>query len=255
VGEVLEMGICGTNSSDCGAGSVGGNAVAGYERLKIRNKIMRYLIWLAVLAAAVAGGCGLIPALATPTSYEQKIPAEFNLAKGTEGKVAVLAQGGPDIALRREVEDVVLLELKEKVGVKKDRLVARSEIDKLRLDQEKYLAMTPAQLGAAAGAGSVLVVKIVKYELYPMPLGRYYDCSMSVSAMLVDVATGIILWPADGMPRSVSFASEGVRGDAKDVTTKLVRLMAHGVTRYLYDCPKAYFRMPGESRGNGMEDF
>lgn len=216
---------------------------------------MRYLIWLAVLAAVSAGGCGVAPLLGTPTSYEQKTPAEFNLAKDTVGKIAVLAQGGPNIALRRELEDAVLLKLQEKVELKKDRLVARSEIDKLRLDQEKYLAMTPAQIGAAAGAGTILVVKIVKYELYPLPLGRYYDCAMGVSVVLVDVGTGTILWPQDGMPRSVSLASEGERGEANEVTTKLVRLMAHGVTRYLYDCPKAYFRLPGESRGNELEDF
>jgi hypothetical protein len=216
---------------------------------------MRYLIWLAVLAAAGAGGCGIVPLLGTPTAYEQKIPAEFNIAKNTEYKIAVLVQGGPNIALRREVEDAILLDLQEKVELKKDRLVARSEIDKLRLDNDKYQAMTPSQVGTAAGAGGVLVVKIVKYELYPMPLGRDYDCGMSVSASLVDAATERILWPEDGMARSVSLESEGERGGAVEITAKLVLAMAHGVTRYLYDCPKAYFRMPGEKRENELEDF
>jgi hypothetical protein len=216
---------------------------------------MKYLICLVLLAAAGTGGCGMAAVLGSPTSYELKVPAGFNLSRDTEGKIAVLAQGGPNIALRQQVEDIVLLKLHEKAEIKKDRLVARSEIDKLRLDQEKYLAMTPAQLGEAAGAGTVLVVKIVKYELYPMPLGRYYDCAMSVSAVLVDTRTGTILWPADGMPRSVSFAAEGERGEAQAVTTRLVMKIAHGVTRYLYDCPKAYFRMPGESSGNELEEF
>ncbi len=48
----------------------------------------------------------------------------------------MLVQGGPNIALRRELEDIILLELQKKAEVKKNRLVARSEIDKVRLDQE-----------------------------------------------------------------------------------------------------------------------
>jgi hypothetical protein len=217
---------------------------------------MRCVITMAMVVAAVAvGGCGLGTLMSEATPYEKAIPAEFNIARDTQGTVAVLVQGGPGNDLRRQFTDAILLELEKKAGVKKARLVASAEVDNLRKDEDKFLAMTTAQVGAAVGAEAVLVVKIVNYGLYPLPMGGYHDCTMVASATLVDVRSRTILWPQNGMGSEVSLALEAEYGDAKVVTARSVSLGAHGVVRHLYDCPKAYFRIPGEKRGNEWDNY
>lgn|GEM_PF-7092664 len=217
---------------------------------------MRYRVLSAMaVMCLLVGGCQLGAIVGKPTSYEKKVPAEFGISRSTQGRVAVLVQGAPGEALRRNIVEATLLELEKNAGVRKSRLVPAAEMERLRQNEEKYLAMTSSQIGAAVGAETVLVVKIANYGLYPLPIGGYHDCSMTASAMLVDVKSGTIMWPADGIGREVSLMLEAERGDSAGIGEKLAMLAAHGVVRYLYDCPKAYFRVAGEKRGSEWDSY
>jgi hypothetical protein len=200
--------------------------------------------------AVMVCGCGprLIPVLSTPTRYEEKIPAQYDIAARAQGKIAVLVQGAPSPGIRLILTDAILLELEKKTSVKKSNLVPGSAMADLRKDEQRYLSMSQAQIGEAVGAGTVLVVKIVNYGLYPLPTGGYYDATIKVSATLIDVKTGVLLWPVDGPGREVSLAYDAERGTPDSVSAKILTYTAHGVARFLYDCPKAYFRTPGEQR-------
>jgi hypothetical protein len=215
---------------------------------------MRYLVLMMVCVAAGVSGCGLAPVLSTPTPYEASIPAEFNIAKDAQGKIAVVVQGGDIESTRQALTDVILLELEKNADVKKARLVPRSAIDAIKKDEEKYLAMTKVQVGAVAGAETVLVVKIVNYGLYPVPMGGYYDGSIKASASLVDVRTATLLWPRDGIGHEVSISFDAERGGADVMRAKLLTSAGHAIVRYLYDCSQAGFRTPGEHRSSEWEN-
>ena len=214
---------------------------------------MRCCLSVVLVGLAVsAGGCFL----AAPTSLEQKVPAEFRVARELPGRLAVIVQGGPDNQTRRRFSDILLRELELKAGLRKNRLVPAGQIDALRRqDEQAYRGMTHSQIGAAVGADAVLVVRIMNYGLYPLPLGSYHDCSITASAMLVDVPSGTILWPQDGMGRQVQLTLEAQRGDAETAGARMLARAAHGVVRYLYDCPKGYFRISGERRGNVWDEY
>ncbi|HSV27380.1 MAG TPA: hypothetical protein VLH60_05755 [Sedimentisphaerales bacterium] len=208
-------------------------------------------LMMGVLAVS-ASGCFL----ASPTSFEQNVPAEFKVARALPGRLAVIVQGGPDNQTRQRFSDILLRELESKAGMRKNRLVPTSQIDALRRqDEHAYLGMTSSQIGAAVGVDTVLVVRIMNYSLYPLPLDSYYDCSITVSAMLVDVPSGTIVWPQDGVSRQVQLVLETQRGDAATVGARMLALAAHGVVRYLYDCPKRNFRVRGEKRGNVWDEY
>lgn len=215
---------------------------------------MRYFCLAALSLLVFATGCGprLIPVLATPTPYEQKIPAQCDIAKVRQGKVAVLVQGAPAPEVRQILTTAILGELNDKTDLKKSDLVPASAMDDVRKDEQKYLVMSQKQIGEAVGAGTLVAVKIVNYGLYPLPMGGYYDVSVKVSVTVIDVKTGVLVWPLDGAGREVSLAYEAERGTPESVNVKILTYAAHGVTRYLYDCPKAYFRTPGETR---MSEF
>jgi hypothetical protein len=200
------------------------------------------------LILCLVSGCGMVPVMTTPTRYEDKIPAQFDIAKNAQGKVAVLVQGAPTRDVRMLLTDAILNELKEKTDLKKVDLIPAEAIDNLRKDETRYLAMDQGQIGGAVGAGTVLAVKIVNYGLYPAPMGSYYDASVKVSASIIDVRTAIQLWPRDSAGREVSLTFDAEAGSAEAVSVKVLVSAAHGIARYLYDCPKAYWNTPGEPR-------
>jgi hypothetical protein len=213
---------------------------------------MKYTMIVVLGVLAMVSGCGLPAALSNPTPYEQKVPAEYDIAKAAQGRVAVLVQGGT-ASSRQLLTEALLRELQKDTDLRAKDLVPASTMEALRKDESRYLAMSQAQVGEAVGAGTVLVVKIVNYGLYPLALGSYYDGSIKVSATLMDVKTGLLLWPQNGLGREVSMNFEGEHGSTEAVTAKLVAAAAHGVVRYLYDCPKAYYHAEGELRTSEWE--
>jgi hypothetical protein len=214
---------------------------------------MKKLLVVLSLSAVMSSGCArVLPVLATPTPYEDKVPAQFDIGKRAQGKVAVLVQGAPSPEVRIMLTEAILRELNDKTSLKKSDLVPASAISEIRKDEQRYLSMSQGQIGGAVGAGTVLAVKIVNYGLYPVPLGGYYDASIKVSATLIDVKTDVLLWPLDGGGREISLTFDAERGTADAVTAKILVFTAHGIARYLYDCPKAYWHTSGEERSGEL---
>ncbi len=211
---------------------------------------MKYVLLAGMGLAVMVSGCGpkLLPILSTPTPYEQKIPAQYDIGKYNQGKLAVLVQGAPAPQVRQILTEAILYELVEKTSLRKSDVIPGSVMNDLRKDEAKYLAMSQKQIGEAVGASTVLVVKIVNYGLYPLPTGGYYAASIRVSGTVSDARTGVLQWPLDGPGREVTLNYDAERGTADSVMAKILTYTAHGVVRYLYDCPKAYWHTPGEQK-------
>ncbi|HIJ67815.1 MAG TPA: hypothetical protein HPP51_05970 [Planctomycetes bacterium] len=206
--------------------------------------------FLALAELVLCGSCSLLGIMGSKTYHEQRVPAEFLLKDAAQGGVLVFADetgaGRSEQGLRSELDEMVRMYLVKKARIKSKNLISNDKLSHLRSRRDDFSALSPVELGTAAGAAAVLYIMITDYELYEVGNREYFGGSLVTRSILFDVASQRVLWPADGRGRVVDVGVEVETGGREASLDRLITATAHCITRSFYDCPKPEFRAADE---------
>jgi hypothetical protein len=218
------------------------------------KKIEKLTVFFVLVAVCFCSGCGFVGLMGTPSSYEKKIPAEYNLAKqrGKKAKILVLV-GQPgwlstQANLRYYLTEAVRESLIAKVKVPPKYILSYKELSEFRSNKSDFSSLSPAAIGKALGADIVLLVTIENYQLDEVAGSGYYNGSLEAKAAIYD-ANGETVW--EGRSVQVGFDT-GERG-RDEAVRRLVNACAYCITRYLYNCPEYKFKISEEGGKTGWE--
>lgn len=202
--------------------------------------ILRLTVIACLVAAVFCGGCNIMGFIAAPSAHERRIPAEYDLRKRQDEKILVFVDeskgGDASLDFRIDLSAGIVYDLKKKVKISEENLIGYEEIASLRKSREDFDDLLPAHIGQALGAGIVLYLQIVDYGLYGKSKERYYNGNLVSRCVLVESATGKILWPDD---RKVRYIRARVELDVRreSVNQRLIKAMSHITTRNFYNVP------------------
>ncbi len=207
----------------------------------------RLFITIAMAGLALGSGCKAIGFFASPSYHEMKIPAEFDLKEHQAGGVMVLVEPSrgsyTGSALRTDLKTKIEHFLIKKARIKSKYIIAETT-DPAALTQEAgSIPLGPREIAGREGAALVLYVRVEDYSLYGLEKQGYYSGSLAARSLLIDVDSGDIIWPKQPEGR-ITRAKVQVETKGRDaVHSRLTTAIAHGLSRYLYDCPKPNYKM------------
>jgi hypothetical protein len=207
------------------------------------------------VVAAMWSGCGageIVGNLSSETPSEKEIPAEFKL-RPTEGKIVVVVTQPAWIKspmdLRNELTNSLNAALEIKAEIKKQRLIAYSEVMKIRMSLPEDKGKNPIEIAKKLNAKYVLTVEVQDFDLSTFAEKDFYNGIMAVKSCITD-SNGVKLWPKkegeDYCLTSVEIENE--KGTVESAVGKLSDAAAFCITRYFYNCKKDHFRIPEEKR-------
>lgn len=178
---------------------------------------------MAIAAVILLAGCAT-----TGDPYFQKVKSKANIfvAPGTThiAKVAVLPFRAPTELIGASVSDLFVTEL---LRTRRYELVERSQMARVLSESELALAglsaSRAAEVGAMMGAEGVVIGTVDEYATVAVR-GRTYAV-VGISARLIDVETGKVMWSADLAKRADS---------AEKTLPMLAREVVHEMTAGLY---------------------
>lgn len=210
-------------------------------------------------AVFLCSGCGIVSVMGTPSQYEKKIPAEFNLARHKGRKILVLVNQPrglePQINLRYYLTEAINKTLVKKVKVRPKYLVAYNELAEFRSNQPDFSSLSPAKIGKALGADLVLFVMLEDCQLNEIAETDYYKGFLSTQTLLIDTAAGEKLWPKAADSKTVRVGFEAEKGGREAAVRRLASACAYCTARYLYNCPKTKFNLPDDRSGIAWESW
>jgi hypothetical protein len=204
------------------------------------------------IAAVFWTGCEIVGNLATETPSEKATPAEFKLAE-TEGKIVVFVSQPAWIKtpmdLRVTLTEAVNAALEKKAKIKKERLLAYTDVLKCRMKLSDEKKDDPFEIASKLNGQYVLAVQITDFELSTFAEEDLFNGMMLTKNCLFD-AKGNKIWPqgASEGGREITVGFEDEKGTVKSAVEKLSTATAHCVTRYLYNCKAAQFRIVEEQK-------
>ncbi len=215
----------------------------------------RIILLIAVLFVSLTSfGCkNIIGVLASPTSYEKRIPAEYNLHKeAKKRKILVVVDRAPASGPNKKVMPLLAAMVEnfliKKAKINKKYILPYEEVDPLRNIEGDVLVADPVKIGSDAGADLVLYILIESYNIRVIDKRGYFTATMVTRSMLFDVASGGILWTADGDGKRVTVkVNLETQGRARTIE-RLNMTMSHCITRCLYNCSKRLFKTADEIR-------
>jgi hypothetical protein len=232
---------------------------------KEKSGITIRLFWPTVLvcvglpAVLFYAGCApqIVAVLGTPTSAEKEGKAEYDLSKNKDKKLLVFVDQPTYLSaypnLRFYLTDVItkILQDKDKGKMPPSLFIDYHALADFRINNPDSYTLSPVQVAKELGADLVLVVTITDCKVRDISEGNYVIGSLDAHAALYNVSSGERLWPVteSSMPVGVGFESERRGRDAGVV--RLAAAAAHCVTRYLYDCSKANFKISDERTASG----
>jgi hypothetical protein len=231
---------------------------------KAKSGITIRLFWPAILVCAglpvvlFYAGCspGIIGVLGTPTPSEMKSSAQYNLTKDIDQKILVLvdqpASFSEYASLRFYLTDMIIKMLQVKAKMKPSLFIDYQTLADLRAETPDFYMLSPVQVGSKLGADLVLAVTITNCRITNMAEAGY-NGSLDASAALYKVATGEKLWPTMEQSQLVQVGCESERRGQDAACVRLAAAAAHCITRYLYDCPKAGFKISDERTVSGWD--
>ena len=217
----------------------------------------RIVLLIAILVVSFTSfGCkNLIGVLGSPTNYEKKIPAEYNLPKqGKDRKILVVVDRAPASGPNKRVMPLLaaMVEnfLVKKAKINKKNILPYEKVDPLSNISGDVLAADPVKMGSDAGADVVLYVLIESYNIRMIDKRGYYTATMITRSMLFDVASREILWTKDGDGKRVA-VKVNIETQGQDRTVERINMTtSHCITRYLYNSPKRLFKTADELRSH-----
>ncbi len=204
---------------------------------------------LAIIGVVWASGCNIIGFMGSPTAYEKKVPAEYELYR-TKSRILVFVDQARSSSVgfhvRGALDAAVAGYLANKVRVDKNNIIAPVGYTPSRV--QAYAGLSPAQIGQKTGADLVLYIRIDKYELEQMDRRGYFSGRLVTRSVLVDVDSAKILWPASKEARLNRIKVELETGGREAASNRLMSGSAHCITRYFYNCPRPRFRWGDEQK-------
>lgn len=214
-------------------------------------------VFFVLVAVFFYNGCGIVGLLGTPSPYEKKIPAEYDLTKQKGRKVLVLVeQPGWLIAqanLRYYLTGAIRENLIAKVKVPPKYILSYNELSEFRSNKDDFSSLSPVAVGKALGADIVLLVMIEDYQLSEVAESDYYGGVLRVQATLFETANGGKVWPEYAESKSIKVSFEAEHGQ-ETADKRLASACAHCITRYFYNCTKDKFKVFDEGSNTGWEE-
>jgi len=224
------------------------------------KRMKKLTVFFVVAAVLFYSGCGIVGLMGTPSQYEKKIPAEYDLTKQKDQKILVLVEQpgwlSTQTNLRYYLTKAISEKLmaKAKVKVPGEYIISYNELSEFRSNKGDFSLLSPVAVGRALGADIVLLVMIEDYQLNEVAETGYYSGFLGAQTVLFETATGGKLWPesAKGKSIRVGFEAEQEQEAAVD---RLVDACTHCTTRYFYNCPKDKFKVFDDRSNVGWEEW
>ncbi|MGA2679833.1 MAG: hypothetical protein ABSF37_11130 [Sedimentisphaerales bacterium] len=233
---------------------------------KAKSGIMICSFWPAILFCAglplvlFYAGCdavGLVGVISTPTSSEAGASAEYDLSKNKNQKILVFVDQPTYLRdypnLRFYITDTTtkILQDKDRARISPSLFIDYQALADLRVNEPKFSAFSPSQIGEKLGADLVLVITVTDCKVRDIPEGGYVSGSLDAYAALYMVSSGEKLWPTTEHSRLVQVGFESERRGRDAAVVRLAAAASRCVTRYLYNCPKAGFKVSDERTASG----
>jgi hypothetical protein len=231
---------------------------------KTKSGITIRSFWPAVLfcaglpVALFYAGCNpaIVGLVGSPTSSEQvEGSAEFNLSKNKDQKILIFVDQPSYLSsyanLRFFLTDTIARNLQEKAKMKPALFIDYKMLADLRASTPDFYTLSPIEVGRKLGADIVLVVTIVDCKTSNISESGYVAGSLDAQAVLYSVSSGEKLWPTTEQSKQVGVGFESERRGRDAAVVRLAVAAAHCVTRYLYNCPKAGFKISDERTASG----
>ncbi|MGA2324246.1 MAG: hypothetical protein ABSG22_10405 [Sedimentisphaerales bacterium] len=232
---------------------------------KAKSGITIRSFWPAILVCAglpmilFYAGCnavGMASVLSSPTSSEAKSSAQYNLTGDKGQKILVLVDQPASFSayanLRFYLTDTIIKMLQVKAEIKPSLFIDYKTLADFRAGTPDFYMLSPAQVGEKLGADLVLAVTIIDCRITDIGEAGY-NGSLDANAALYKVATGEKLWPTIEQSQLVQVGCESERRGQDAACVRMAAAAAHCITRYLYDCPKAGFKISDERTVSGWE--
>jgi hypothetical protein len=226
------------------------------------QKINKLRVFLVLVAVFFQVGCkfgGIVSVLGTPTPYEKKIPAEYDLTKRAKQKILIFvnqpAYLDAQSNLRYYLTDAMNEKLRKKIKISSKYLVSYEELAEFRSNRADFSLLSPVDVGSALDADMVLLVVIEDYQLEEVDEAIFQNAFLACQTVLFDAATGEKLWPETEESKSIKVGFEVGSGDKELAVVRLSSGCAFCTVRYLYNCPKGRFRIADDRSGTGWEDW
>ncbi|MFA5251686.1 MAG: hypothetical protein WC454_03770 [Phycisphaerae bacterium] len=217
------------------------------------KKIERLTVFCVLAGVFFCGGCGIVGLVGTPSQYEKKISAEYDLTKQKGKKILVLVEqpGGfsTKANLRYYLTEAIRDSLISQVKVRPKYILSYKDVSEFRSNRSDFSSLSPEEVGKALGADIVLLVMIKDCRLNDVAGSGYYNGTLSAQAAVYEVDGGKV-W--EGRSVEVGFDT-GERGQEETIG-RLVDACAFCITRNLYNCPKYKFRISDEGKNTGWGD-
>jgi hypothetical protein len=218
---------------------------------------MKKLTVFFVLAAVFFyNGCGVVGLMGTPSPYEKKVPAEYDLTKQKGRKVLVLVEQpgwlSAQANLRYYLTEAIRENLIAKVKVPPKYILSYNELSEFRSNKGDFSSLSPAAVGKALGADIVLLVMIEDYQVGEVAGSGYYNGFLSAQAAIFE-ASGEKVWPESAENKSIKVSFETGEKGQEAAVKRLVNACAYCTSRYFYNCPKYKFKIFDEKRDIGWE--
>jgi hypothetical protein len=220
------------------------------------HRIKKLTVFCVFAGIFFCSGCGILGLVGSESTYEKKIPAEYNLTKQRGKKILVLVEQPSWLStqanLRYYLTEAIRANLaaKGKAEIPPKHIISYKELSDFRSNRSDYSTLSSAEVGKALGADIVLLVMIEDYQLDEVGGSDYFGGAMKVQAALFEAANGEKVWPeyADSKSIKVNFEAEHGRETAD---RRLATACAHCITRYFYNCPKNTFKVFDEGSDTG----
>jgi hypothetical protein len=209
-----------------------------------------------ILFYAGCNAVGMASVLSSPTSSEAKSSAQYNLTGDKGQKILVLVDQPASFSayanLRFYLTDTIIKMLQVKAEIKPSLFIDYKTLADFRAGTPDFYMLSPAQVGEKLGADLVLAVTIIDCRITDIGEAGY-NGSLDANAALYKVATGEKLWPTIEQSQLVQVGCESERRGQDAACVRMAAAAAHCITRYLYDCPKAGFKISDERTVSGWE--
>lgn len=221
------------------------------------KKIEKLTVFCVFAVVFFCGGCNFVGIVGTPSRYEKKVPAEYDLA-GQKGKKVLVFVEQPgwlstQVNLRYYLTEAICANLIARVKVPSKYILSYDELSKFRSNRSDFSLLSPTEVGTALGADIVLLVMIEDCQLDELAGTGYYNGSLSVQAAVFG-AGGEKVWPKDTAGKSVKVGFEVGENGQEAAIKRLVNACGYCISRYLYNCPEYRFKVSDEQIEAGWEE-
>jgi hypothetical protein len=222
-----------------------------------KQKMKRLTVFFVLAGVFFCSGCGVVGVMGTPSQYEKKIPAEYDLTKQKGRKILVLVEQpgwlNAQVNLRYYLTEAIRENLIAKVKVLPEYILSYNELSEFRSNKSDFSSLSPAAVGKALGADIVLLVMIEDYQVSEVVESGYYNGFLSAQAAIFE-AGGEQVWPEDAAGKSIKVSFETGEKGQEAAVERLVSACAYCTSRYLYNCPKYTFKISDETKYVGWEE-